>query len=35
VEFEQNGLKIEEVYSDVAGAPFQPDALEFAIIAQK
>lgn len=35
MEFEQNGLKIEDVYSDVAGAPFQPDTLEFAVVARK
>lgn len=34
-EFEQNGLKIKEVYSDVAGTPFKSDALEFAVGANK
>ncbi|MBN2316766.1 MAG: class I SAM-dependent methyltransferase [Sedimentisphaerales bacterium] len=34
-EFETNGLKIEEVYSDVAGTPFESDAQEFAIVAKK
>ena len=34
-EFEANGLKVEEVYSDVAGTPFRPDALEFAVEARK
>ena len=34
-EFEQNGLKVEEVYSDVAGTPFRSDALEFAVVAKK
>jgi 2-polyprenyl-3-methyl-5-hydroxy-6-metoxy-1,4-benzoquinol methylase len=33
-EFEINGLKIQEVYSDVAGTPFRPDAPEFAIVAR-
>ena len=34
-EFEANGLKVAEVYSDVAGTPFRPDGPEFAIVAQK
>lgn len=34
-EFEQNGLKVEEVYSDVTGTPFRPDSLEFAVVAKK
>ncbi len=35
MEFEQNGLKIEEVYSDVAGTPFSSNSSEFAIVARK
>jgi len=31
-EFEQNGLKVEEVYSDVAGTPFNSDSSEFAVV---
>jgi len=34
-EFEKNGLRIEEVYSDVAGNGFNPDSDEFAIVARK
>jgi 2-polyprenyl-3-methyl-5-hydroxy-6-metoxy-1,4-benzoquinol methylase len=34
-EFHTNGLKIQEVYSDVAGAPFRSDAPEFAVVARK
>jgi len=34
-EFETNGLKIEGVYSDVAGTSFQTDSPEFAIVARK
>jgi 2-polyprenyl-3-methyl-5-hydroxy-6-metoxy-1,4-benzoquinol methylase len=34
-EFEENGFKIEEYYSDVAGTVFSPESVEFAIIAKK
>jgi len=34
-EFEENGLKIEELYSDVAGKPLTPDSAEIAIVAAK
>jgi 2-polyprenyl-3-methyl-5-hydroxy-6-metoxy-1,4-benzoquinol methylase len=34
-EFEENGLKIEEYYSDVAGKEFSQESLEFAIVARK
>jgi cyclopropane fatty-acyl-phospholipid synthase-like methyltransferase len=34
-EFEENGLKIEEYYSDVAGKEFRQESLEFAIVARK
>lgn len=34
-EFETNGLKIKEFYSDVAGKPFESDSHEFAIVAEK
>ena len=34
-EFETNGLKIQEVYSDVAGAPLRSDSPEFAVVAKK
>jgi 2-polyprenyl-3-methyl-5-hydroxy-6-metoxy-1,4-benzoquinol methylase len=34
-EFEANGLKIAEVYSDVAGTPFKSDTPEFAVVAKK
>lgn len=33
-EFEENGLNIVEVYSDVAGSEYENDSLEFAIIAK-
>lgn len=35
VEFENNGLKIEQIYSDVAGTSYTPDSPEIAIIATK
>ena len=34
-EFEVNGFKIEEFYSDVAGKPFNSKSAEFAIVARK
>jgi hypothetical protein len=34
-EFEGNGFKIEEYYSDVAGTIFSPESVEFAIVAKK
>ena len=34
-EFVESGLAIEELYSDVAGSPFDPDSKEFAIVAKK
>ncbi len=34
-EFEENGLKIEEYYSDIAGEKFRQESLEFAIVARK
>ena len=35
LEFEENGLKIEEYYSGVAGKEFRQESLEFAIVARK
>ena len=34
-EFIANGFKVEEIYSDVAGRPFNPESPEIAIIAVK
>ncbi len=34
-EIEENGFKIEEYYSDVAGTAFSPESVEFAIVAIK
>lgn len=34
-EFEENGLHIEEYYSDVAGTPFSAESDEFAVVARK
>jgi 2-polyprenyl-3-methyl-5-hydroxy-6-metoxy-1,4-benzoquinol methylase len=34
-EFEGAGLKIEALYSDVAGSPFDPETNEFAVVAKK
>ena len=34
-EFEENGFKVEELYSDVAGKTFTPESAEIAIIAKK
>ncbi|UCD23327.1 MAG: class I SAM-dependent methyltransferase [Gemmatimonadota bacterium] len=34
-EFEENGLEVEEFMGDVAGAPFDSSAQEFAVIARK
>ena len=34
-EFEANGFKMEEFYSDVAGKPFNSKSTEFAIVARK
>jgi 2-polyprenyl-3-methyl-5-hydroxy-6-metoxy-1,4-benzoquinol methylase len=33
-EFEQNGFKIEEIYSDVAGKAFSPESTEISIVAK-
>jgi len=33
--FEENGFKISEYYSDVAGAAFRPESSEIAIVANK
>jgi len=34
-EFEENGFKVEELYSDVAGKTFTSESAEFAIVAKK
>jgi cyclopropane fatty-acyl-phospholipid synthase-like methyltransferase len=34
-EFEDNGFKVEEIYSDVAGKTFSPNSSEIAIVAMK
>ncbi len=34
-EFEQNGFRVEETYSDVEGKPFSSDSIEIAIVANK
>jgi SAM-dependent methyltransferase len=34
-EFEENGFKVKEVYSDVAGKTFDPESSEIAIVAKK
>ncbi len=34
-EFEENGFKVEGMYSDVAGKTFTPESTEFAIVAKK
>ena len=34
-EFEAFGFKVEQLYSDVAGSPFDPETKEFAIVAKK
>ena len=34
-EFVECDLKVEDLYSDVAGAPFNPESTEFAVIARK
>jgi len=34
-EFEENGFKVEEIYSDVAGKTFTPESSEIAIVAKK
>ena len=34
-EFEENGFKVEELFSDVAGTPYNIESPEFAIIAKK
>ena len=34
-EFEENGFKVEEVHSDVAGKTFDPESPEIAIVAKK
>ena len=34
-EFEENGFKVKEIYSDVAGKAFDADSTEIAIVAEK
>jgi 2-polyprenyl-3-methyl-5-hydroxy-6-metoxy-1,4-benzoquinol methylase len=34
-EFEENGFKVEGFYSDVAGAAFDPESTEFALVAKR
>ena len=34
-EFEANGFKVEEVYSDIAGKTFDSESLEIAVVAKK
>ena len=34
-EFEENGFKVEDFYSDVAGSSFDPETLEIAVVAKK
>jgi 2-polyprenyl-3-methyl-5-hydroxy-6-metoxy-1,4-benzoquinol methylase len=34
-EFEENGFRIKEIYSDVAGTLYDPESTEFAIVAEK
>ncbi len=34
-EFEENGFKVEEVYSDIAGKTFDPESSEIAIVVKK
>jgi len=34
-EFEENGFKVEEIFSDVAGTSFDPESPEIAIVAKK
>ena len=34
-EFEENGLRVDELYSDVAGKSFTPESTEIAIVAKK
>jgi 2-polyprenyl-3-methyl-5-hydroxy-6-metoxy-1,4-benzoquinol methylase len=34
-EFEENGFRVEDFYSDVAGAAFDPESLEIALVARK
>jgi len=34
-EFEESGLKIQELYSNVAGKPLSPDSAEIAVVASK
>jgi hypothetical protein len=34
-EFEDNGFKVKEIYSDVAGRNFSPDSTEIAIVAMR
>ncbi len=34
-EFEENGFKVEELYSDVAGKAFIPESTEIAIVAKR
>ena len=34
-EFEENGFKVEELYSDVAGKAFTQESTEIAIVAKK
>jgi hypothetical protein len=34
-EFEKNGLKIDDMYDDVAGNDYDPESFEFAVVASK
>jgi len=34
-EFERNGLRIDNVYGDVAGRDYDPHSLEFAVVVSK
>jgi hypothetical protein len=34
-EFEENGFKVDELYSDVAGKTFDPKSTEIAVVAKK
>jgi len=34
-EFEENGFKVEDFYSDVAGSSFDPETAEIAVVAKK
>jgi hypothetical protein len=34
-EFVESGFSVEEIYSDVAGSPFDAESKEFAVVAKK